>query len=159
MIFTLIEEFEIHNTLNKKLFENDKLKSEIRDRLIEVADTFVASIKEDKIPIKVYDYWLVGSNASYNYTNNSDIDIHIIVDISQYGKKSSQRVINYLKENSNIIYLLESGKFYTKLKKEELQSFPDAADSSVHINMMNRLFGSAQDKRRLPGILLGIYHP
>lgn len=81
MIFTLIEEFEIHNTLNKKLFENNKLKSEVRDRLIEVADTFVASIKEDKIPIKVYDYWLVGSNASYNYTNNSDIDVHIIVDM------------------------------------------------------------------------------
>ena len=35
----------------------------------------------------MYDYWLLGSNAAYNYTNESDIDIHIIVDLIDVMKR------------------------------------------------------------------------
>lgn len=89
------ENFEIHKTLNPKLFniENSTLKKDVRERLIEIADLFVENLKENKIPIKVIDYWLLGSNAAYNYGEFSDIDLHIIVNTD-------------IVEDSNILKLL-----------------------------------------------------
>lgn len=63
------ENFEIHKSLNPKLFnlEDSTLKEDVGKRLIEIADVFVDNLKENKIPIKVIDYWMLGSNAAYNY--------------------------------------------------------------------------------------------
>lgn len=76
------EDIEKHEELNPVLFENNKLKPEIREALQKVADAFVEDLKEDEINIKVNDVILVGSNCSYNYTKDSDLDIHIIADSS-----------------------------------------------------------------------------
>ena len=66
---------EIHSTLNQKLFSGEKLKPEIKDRILKIVDAFVddLTIKPDVIDIQ-----LVGSNVSYNYTPNSDLDVHIV---------------------------------------------------------------------------------
>ena len=66
---------EIHSTLNQKLFSGEKLKPEIKDRILKIVDAFVddLTIKPDVIDIQ-----LVGSNVSYNYTTNSDLDVHIV---------------------------------------------------------------------------------
>jgi len=66
---------EIHNTLNQKLFTDDKLKPEVRDRIKEIVDAFVDGLA---IKPKVLDIQLVGSNVSYNYTPYSDLDVHIV---------------------------------------------------------------------------------
>lgn len=80
---TLKESLATHSKLNSKLFdETQMLKEDIRQRLIEIADEFVADFISQGIPLKVYDYWLVGSNAAYNYQADSDIDLHLIVDSS-----------------------------------------------------------------------------
>jgi predicted nucleotidyltransferase len=41
-------------------------------------DTFLADLKEQEVKIKVDDILFIGSNASYNYTKDSDIDLHIL---------------------------------------------------------------------------------
>lgn len=71
----LIEEFQVHNELNPKLFKDDKLIDEVRDKIIEIVLNFEKYIK---VPISIVDIQLVGSNASYNYTEKSDIDVHVI---------------------------------------------------------------------------------
>lgn len=76
----LEEDIEKHEELNPVLFEDNKLKPEIREAMQKVADAFVDDLKEDEISIKVNDIILVGSNCSYNYTKDSDLDIHIIAD-------------------------------------------------------------------------------
>ena len=76
------EDIEKHDELNPKLFEGNKLKPEIREAVQKVADAFVDDLKEDEIKIKVIDVILVGSNVSYNYTKDSDLDIHVIADSS-----------------------------------------------------------------------------
>ena len=85
----VIENFEIHNTLNKRIFNLDTqlLKDDVRERLIEIANFFIQDLNENGIPIDVYDYWLLGSNAAYNYNNESDLDIHIIVDLVDIMKR------------------------------------------------------------------------
>ena len=73
---------EYHETLNPKLWINNKLIPEIKNKLIEIYQTFVNKLKENEIPIDVIDVLLLGSNASYNYTNYSDIDLHIVTDFT-----------------------------------------------------------------------------
>lgn len=75
----LTEAVEKHSTLNSKLFTKDEvLKDKVRDKMLEIVDTFLADLKEQDIKIKVDDILFIGSNASYNYTKDSDIDLHIL---------------------------------------------------------------------------------
>lgn len=76
----LEETIEKHDELNPKLFDGDKLKPEVIDKVQEIVNQFIESLEEDEIKINVVDIQLVGSNVSYNYTKDSDLDIHIIVD-------------------------------------------------------------------------------
>lgn len=78
----------MNNELNSKLFnEFDELKPNIRDALLDVAYQFIEDVKEDtEIDIPISDIILVGSNASYNYTEYSDIDIHIVTDLSKISR-------------------------------------------------------------------------
>ena len=78
--FGLEEDIEKHDTLNPLLFENDELKSEIKEAIEKIVNQFVEDLKTDGVKIEVKDVILVGSNVSYNYTKDSDLDIHIIVD-------------------------------------------------------------------------------
>ena len=66
---------------------------------------------------------LLSNNSSYllESIKKDEKGNYKIIDLSKYGKKSSERLINYLKENDNIIYLLESEKFYKTLKEEGLE--------------------------------------
>ncbi len=102
------EAFETHNKLNPRLFNNStkKMRREVRERLIEIADKFVDSLKEDGVPLKVYDYWVLGSNAAYNYTSKSDIDTHIIVNMEDVDVAPEVLTIlyNYAKSKFNDDY-------------------------------------------------------
>lgn len=92
---TLKESLRTHSELNSKLFdENHFLRNDVRESLIEIADKFVADFLEQGIPLKVYDYWLVGSNAAYNYQPDSDIDLHLIIDSSDI--KADSKIIRLL---------------------------------------------------------------
>jgi len=75
----LDEDIEKHETLNPKLFnEDEKLKDEVLDKINLIVEYFLSDLEEDGIKIDVEDIILVGSNVSYNYTKDSDLDIHII---------------------------------------------------------------------------------
>lgn len=102
----LEEVFETHDELNQQLFDNDILRKDIRQRLLEIVDLFVSKIKEDNIPINVIDYWLLGSNAAYNYGPKSDIDIHIIVNLEDLGVDPYilQVLYDYVKSDFNNKY-------------------------------------------------------
>ena len=73
----LNEALEVHNTLNPLLWNEDKtLKEDVFGKLSNIAQEFLKFIE---IPLNIVDIEIVGSNASYNYNSQSDIDLHIIV--------------------------------------------------------------------------------
>lgn len=72
----LKEDIQVHETLNPKLWDGMYLKEEVAQKIIDIAAAFEKYVS---FPIKIVDIHLVGSNASYNYTENSDIDVHLIV--------------------------------------------------------------------------------
>ena len=52
----LDESIERHETLNSKLFdENNKLKEDVREALLNVKDEFFKDLSENKITIRVID--------------------------------------------------------------------------------------------------------
>lgn len=80
LVESLEEDIEKHEDLNPLLFEGDDLKPEIKEAIEKIVNQFVEDLKVDGVKIEVKDVILVGSNVSYNYTKDSDLDIHIIVD-------------------------------------------------------------------------------
>lgn len=92
----LTEAVEKHDSLNSKLFTKDELlKDRVRDKMLEIVDTFLADLKDQDIKIKVDDILLIGSNASYNYTKDSDIDLHIL---------ANTKAVNYPAELGSALY-------------------------------------------------------
>lgn len=72
---------EYHDTLNPKLWDGSKLKGEVREKLLNFAYAWSAFAK---IPRDlILDVTMTGGNANYNYTPQSDIDVHIIMDRSK----------------------------------------------------------------------------
>ena len=75
------ENIEKHDTLNPLLFdEKDELREDVKEAISRVVNQFIEDLKADGVKIEVKDIILVGSNVSYNYTKDSDLDIHIIAD-------------------------------------------------------------------------------
>ena len=66
---------QVQETLNPALWDGDKLKPEVIDTVKDIVELF---LEESEIPIDVLDIYLVGSNASFNYAEHSDLDIHIV---------------------------------------------------------------------------------
>lgn len=73
----LHEDFQIHDTLNPKLFDinTNMLLPDVRKKIVDIVAEFESYIQ---VPIEIADIQLVGSNVSYNYTETSDLDVHII---------------------------------------------------------------------------------
>ena len=65
-----------HDELNPKLWSNDKLLPDVREKLLKIVNVF---IEQCTIKPEVVDVHLVGSNASFNYTPYSDLDVHLVV--------------------------------------------------------------------------------
>ena len=83
----LLKTFKVQPDISRKIWdENDQLKPEVRNALLRVAKLFYDSIElKDKPPIK--DIVLTGSMAGYNYTDSSDIDLHLLFDFESLGDK------------------------------------------------------------------------
>lgn len=73
-----------HDKLNPLLWDNYKLKTEVAKKLKEIATAFIEFLEVPKEAIE--DIVLTGSCASYNYTPQSDIDLHLLVDFDKVHK-------------------------------------------------------------------------
>lgn len=84
--FRLGDAVEFHSELNPLLFTDEKLQKDVRDQLMIIAHDFV-DFMGIQVP-KVVDVRLYGSNAAYTYTKHSDIDLHILVDMTEVTNDS-----------------------------------------------------------------------
>jgi hypothetical protein len=78
-----------HHTLNPKLWSVGKgnvpvIDPKVEEHLVAIAEDFIESLELPQRVIK--DYVLTGSNANYNWTELSDIDVHVLVDYAELKK-------------------------------------------------------------------------
>lgn len=130
------EAVEVHQELNPKLWNKDKtIKLEVLDKLREIADEF---IKYVEIPIDVCDIEFVGSNASYNYNENSDIDLHIITnfELNYVDDTILQQLYNSKKNSFNDTYDIDLYGIPVELYIEDVKS--NNASLGVYSILENR---------------------
>lgn len=73
----------INDALNDNLWDGFVLKPLVRKSLLETAKNFIEFI--DVKNLQLVDITLTGSMANFNWSKFSDIDLHLIVDISKQG--------------------------------------------------------------------------
>jgi hypothetical protein len=73
--------------LNPKIWNKDfTINTDVRKNLLKIAKDFVQFVKIKNL--KISDIILTGSIANYNWHSKSDIDLHVVVDLSNFGKHS-----------------------------------------------------------------------
>jgi hypothetical protein len=87
-----------HTELNPRLWDGDRLKSSVRGALLRIAEDFLEFID---IPVAVLDVVLAGGNANINYSEHSDIDLHIIAD---YDQVACDREVAELFDAKRLLY-------------------------------------------------------
>jgi len=86
-----IKQFIPHDHLSSKVWKDDNtIRSDVRDALLNIAQEFLQYLN---LPLDVTDITFTGSYANYNYTAYSDIDLHIIVDLSNVDSESIETLI------------------------------------------------------------------
>lgn len=97
------------NNLNPKLWHMDedghRLDEQVRKMLLKVSTDFIKNLKEDhELNIKIHDIVIIGSVANYNWTDYSDIDLHIVVDFDSLdmNKDDAQTMFDAIKTAWNL---------------------------------------------------------
>jgi hypothetical protein len=73
-----LQTLQYHDVLNPDLWDGFELKDVVRQKLLEIGDEWSHWAKLPLHAIK--DYIFVGGNANFNYTPQSDVDLHILID-------------------------------------------------------------------------------
>jgi hypothetical protein len=127
LIESLITEqvFSIHDTLNPVLWEGNKLRPEIREKILALVEEFQSTLD---VPLTILDINIVGSNASYNYTDKSDVDVHIVINFVEYGypKEFIEVAMNSFKTNFNNKYDVKYDGFDVEVYVEDVKSSPQS---------------------------------
>jgi hypothetical protein len=66
----------VNQELNPKIWQQDRLDGNVRQKLLKIARAFVDFVGID---LDVEDYTITGSNANFTWTDYSDLDLHVII--------------------------------------------------------------------------------
>lgn len=94
-----LSSFAVNDTLNPEIWVNEKINSDVRLKLLEIADDFVDSLAMDWV--QPLDVLFTGSLANYNWSEYSDIDLHILYDFSEIYE-NTEFVEDYFKAKRNL---------------------------------------------------------
>lgn len=75
-----LDSFRVHDHLNPVVWDDGHMRPDVRRSLLEVARRFEEHLG---VPVKVRDVWLTGSLANYNWSQFSDIDLHLLLDFKE----------------------------------------------------------------------------
>lgn len=80
-----VSSIKMNDTLSPLIWdENQNLKPEVRKTLLKNAKRFIEF--SDLEDLKFDDILLIGSMANYNYNENSDLDVHVVLDFNQISE-------------------------------------------------------------------------
>jgi len=80
-----VASIQMHDVLNPHIWESDeKIKPDVRKALLKNAQRFIEFC--DANNLKFNDIILTGSLANFNYNENSDLDVHVILDFNQISE-------------------------------------------------------------------------
>ena len=88
--YNLGDAVKFNSKLNPRLWDKqENMRPEVRDRLLEIAADFKEFLGVSDFELK--DITVSGSNAAYTYTPQSDIDLHLVVDLPEADQSAVYR--------------------------------------------------------------------
>ena len=135
-----------NNTLNPAIWDTLKLKPDVAESLKSIGQLFY---KDAELTAPIKDILLVGSSANHNWSDFSDIDVHIVIDFKDVSEdvEMVEKMVNAIKAKWNAdhdihikgfnvevyiqdvskknrstgVYSLLNNKWITEPKKEEFE--------------------------------------
>lgn len=95
--YKLSDAVKFHTELNPMLFTDQRMASDVREKLLEIANEFIDYLGINDLNID--DITLSGSNAAYTYTDHSDVDLHILIDMDKINNDKIYRELFTAKKN------------------------------------------------------------
>jgi hypothetical protein len=111
-----------HQNLNESLWDDeDQLRSEVKEKLLEIAHQFIKKTKGAETEIK--DITFTGSLANYNYSMLSDIDLHILIDFREVNDN-----VDLVKDYFNAVKALWNYLHDIRIKGYEVEVYVQDAN-------------------------------
>jgi len=134
------QNFGLEKTLCPAIFtKNDDgeyiIKADVRKKLLTIADIFLKSIGIDKLEYE--DVILVGSMVNYNWSDYSDIDLHLVIDYKDISEnhETSEILLKAKKDLFNIEQDLTINEFEIELGTQDInENLESAGVYSVFYN-------------------------
>jgi len=111
----MLQEYRTHNELNPILWKNDEIPSKIRAQLLKIATYFYKFLD---INAKIHDVILTGSAVNYNWTDLSDIDLHVVIDYTEVDE-NDELVRNLMTAKKSIW----NDKYPLKLRQADIELY------------------------------------
>jgi len=136
---SILQSFTVRDELNPKIWvdsknHNTEMKSDIRESLLEIAYQFIEFIK---VNVFIEDVVMTGSLCNYNWSEFSDVDLHLMIDYSQFPEDQ----VDIYKELLNIKKLLFNNNHDIKIKNYDVELYcQDSTESHFSSGMYSILF-------------------
>lgn len=111
-----VSNLQMKDELCPKIWDGDKLNPKVRKVLLRNAIEFIKFSKLENV--KFVDIILTGSLANYNYTENSDLDVHILINFDQLSD-NKEFIGEYLRNKKT----LWSNKYPAKIKGHDVELY------------------------------------
>lgn len=126
------ERVQYHKELNPLFWDNYQFNEKVRQKLLTIAYEFFDQVK---LKCPILDVILIGSLVNFNYTDSSDLDVHIIVDLSVYND-DMEIVKEYVKDRKTLWNL----KHDIKIKGYEVELYiEDISDPRASLGQFSLL--------------------
>lgn len=99
-----------HEDLNVKFWDGLTLRTEVREKLLEIGYIWAEFAKIP--PNAIQDIILVGGNANYNYTEYSDLDLHLVVDKDEIAACQTDFLDDFLRDKKRLWALTHDVTLY-----------------------------------------------
>lgn len=120
----IVKSFKTKDSLSNVIFDKSGsdffMRKEIKDRLLEIADDFIEFLGIDFF---IHDIVLTGSLANYNWSDYSDVDLHILIDFKETDYK-----LDILKEFFDSKKNLWNKNHDIKIKKYDVELYVQDVD-------------------------------
>jgi predicted nucleotidyltransferase len=119
----IMSSFQVKPTLNPKFWDGDKLKPEIQQQMLKIAQDFFAELNTPP-SIKIKDIIFTGSLANYNWSKFSDVDIHVIINYKEVNdnEEFTRQLLDAYKNLWNINHDLSINDFEVELYIQDNKS-------------------------------------
>lgn len=122
----IVKSFKTKDTLSNEIFEKVeggfKMHNDVREKLLEISDNFIDTLG---VEFFIHDVVLTGSLSNYNWSNFSDVDLHIIIDFDEIvdGDSDSESFKTIFKEFFDAKERVFNEKYNLKIKGYDVEIY------------------------------------